>query len=98
MLRAVILSDRSLREQLAAGRIVIDPFDDSLVQPSSLSDPAHGTTLSASGAGNGESSPSASTALRTSPAVEPSDGLPATAASSACRRSMPAWPAPDAAW
>ena len=36
MLRAVILSDRSLREQLAAGRIVIDPFDDSLVQPSSI--------------------------------------------------------------
>ena len=36
MLRAVILSDRSVREQLAAGRIVIDPFDDSLVQPSSI--------------------------------------------------------------
>ncbi len=35
-MRAVILSDRSLREQLAAGRIVIDPFDDSLVQPSSI--------------------------------------------------------------
>ncbi len=32
----VILSDRSLREQLDAGRIVIDPLDDSLVQPSSI--------------------------------------------------------------
>ena len=32
----VILSDRSLREQLDAGRIVIDPLDDSLIQPSSV--------------------------------------------------------------
>lgn len=32
----MILSDRSLREQLAAGRIVIEPFDDRLVQPSSI--------------------------------------------------------------
>ncbi len=32
----VILSDRSLRDQLAAGRIVIEPLDDSLVQPSSV--------------------------------------------------------------
>jgi dCTP deaminase len=32
----VILSDRSLREALAAGRIVIDPLDDSLIQPSSI--------------------------------------------------------------
>ena len=32
----VILSDRSLREQLASGRIIIDPLDDSLVQPSSI--------------------------------------------------------------
>jgi dCTP deaminase len=32
----VILSDRSLREQLAAGRIVIEPLDDSLIQPSSI--------------------------------------------------------------
>jgi dCTP deaminase len=32
----VILSDRSLREQLAAGRIVIDPLDESLIQPSSI--------------------------------------------------------------
>lgn len=32
----MILSDRSLREQIAAGRIVIDPFDDSCVQPSSI--------------------------------------------------------------
>jgi dCTP deaminase len=34
--RAVILSDRTLREQIAAGRIVIEPFDDALVQPSSI--------------------------------------------------------------
>jgi dCTP deaminase len=32
----VILSDRSLREQIEAGRIVIDPFDDRCVQPSSI--------------------------------------------------------------
>jgi dCTP deaminase len=32
----VILSDRSLREQIAAGRIAIDPFDDDMVQPSSI--------------------------------------------------------------
>ncbi len=32
----MILSDRSLREQLDAGRIVIDPLDDSLIQPSSI--------------------------------------------------------------
>jgi dCTP deaminase len=32
----VILSDRTLREQLAAGRIVIEPFDNSLIQPSSV--------------------------------------------------------------
>ena len=33
---AVILSDRSIREELAAGRIVIEPFDDHSVQPSSI--------------------------------------------------------------
>ena len=32
----VILSDRNMREQLEAGRIVIDPLDDSLIQPSSI--------------------------------------------------------------
>ncbi len=32
----VILSDRSIREQLTAGRIVIDPFDESCIQPSSI--------------------------------------------------------------
>jgi len=32
----VILSDRTIREQLKAGRIVIDPFDESRVQPSSV--------------------------------------------------------------
>jgi dCTP deaminase len=32
----VILSDRSLREAIESGRIVIDPFDPSTVQPSSI--------------------------------------------------------------
>ncbi len=32
----MILSDRTLREQLDAGRIIIDPLDDSLIQPSSI--------------------------------------------------------------
>jgi dCTP deaminase len=32
----VILSDTTLREQLAAGRIIIEPFDDGCVQPSSI--------------------------------------------------------------
>ena len=32
----MVLSDRSIREEIAAGRIVIDPFDDALVQPSSI--------------------------------------------------------------
>ncbi len=34
--RHVILSDRSLREAIAAGRIVIDPLDEALIQPSSI--------------------------------------------------------------
>ncbi len=32
----MILSDRSIREELAAGRIVLDPYDDTAVQPSSV--------------------------------------------------------------
>ena len=32
----MILSDRSIREELAAGRIVIDPLDDGCIQPSSV--------------------------------------------------------------
>jgi dCTP deaminase len=32
----VILSDWSLRDAIAAGQILIDPFDDALVQPSSI--------------------------------------------------------------
>ena len=32
----MVLSDRSIREALDAGRIVIDPFDESCVQPSSV--------------------------------------------------------------
>jgi dCTP deaminase len=32
----VILSDKSIREELAAGRIVIEPLDESAIQPSSV--------------------------------------------------------------
>lgn len=32
----MILSDRSIREEIAAGRIVVDPFEDGCVQPSSI--------------------------------------------------------------
>ncbi|MGA1351499.1 MAG: dCTP deaminase [Ilumatobacteraceae bacterium] len=32
----MILSDRSIREALTAGRIVIDPFDEACLQPSSI--------------------------------------------------------------
>jgi hypothetical protein len=32
----VILSDRSMREAIAAGRIAIEPFDESMVQPASI--------------------------------------------------------------
>ena len=32
----MILSDRSIREELAAGRVVIDPLDESCIQPSSV--------------------------------------------------------------
>ena len=32
----MILSDRSIREALAAGRIVVDPLDESCLQPSSI--------------------------------------------------------------
>lgn len=32
----MILSDRTLREQLEAGRIVVEPLDESLIQPSSI--------------------------------------------------------------
>ncbi|HUF33608.1 MAG TPA: dCTP deaminase [Acidimicrobiales bacterium] len=32
----MILSDRTIREQLAAGRIVIEPFDEADIQPSSV--------------------------------------------------------------
>src|SRR3954464_8739582 len=34
--RAMVLSDRSIREEIAAGRIRLDPFDDALVQPCSV--------------------------------------------------------------
>lgn len=32
----MVLSDRTIREQIAAGRLVIDPWDESLLQPSSV--------------------------------------------------------------
>src|SRR3954466_8163750 len=32
----MILSDRTIREEIAAGRIVIDPLDDDAIQPSSV--------------------------------------------------------------
>ncbi len=32
----MILSDRTIREEIDAGRIVVEPFDDALVQPSSV--------------------------------------------------------------
>ena len=32
----MILSDRTIREEITAGRIVIDPYDERLVQPSSI--------------------------------------------------------------
>ena len=32
----MVLSDRTIRSEIDAGRIVIDPFDDGLVQPSSV--------------------------------------------------------------
>ncbi|NQW67830.1 MAG: dCTP deaminase, partial [Acidimicrobiaceae bacterium] len=32
----MILSDRSIREALSNGRIVVDPYDDACLQPSSI--------------------------------------------------------------
>lgn len=32
----MILSDRTLRDEIAAGRIVIEPFDETMIQPSSI--------------------------------------------------------------
>jgi dCTP deaminase len=32
----LVLSDRSIKSEIAAGRIVIEPYDESLVQPSSV--------------------------------------------------------------
>ena len=55
-------------------------FSSSDDQPSALSEPAHGTTFIASGAGNGPRSP---TTERTSPARCPSDRDPATLSSCA---------------
>src|SRR5205814_6143366 len=65
-------------------------------QPPSLSEPAHGTTLSASGAGNGPSS--SPTACRTLPERDPSTRSPATLAIWSSSVSMPTLPAPDTAW
>ena len=55
-------------------------FSSSDDQPSALSEPAHGTTFMASGAGNGPRSP---TAERTSPARWPRDRVPDTLSSCA---------------
>ena len=33
---SMVLSDHSIREEIAAGRIVIEPFDDAMVQPCSI--------------------------------------------------------------
>ena len=35
-MRGVVLSDRTIRAEIASGRIEIDPYDDSRVQPSSV--------------------------------------------------------------
>ena len=32
----MVLSDRTIRKEIDAGRIVVDPFDDELIQPSSI--------------------------------------------------------------
>jgi dCTP deaminase len=32
----MVLSDRSIKEEIASGRLVLDPYDESLVQPSSI--------------------------------------------------------------
>jgi dCTP deaminase len=32
----MVLSDRTIKEQIAAGRLLIDPYDEALVQPSSI--------------------------------------------------------------
>ena len=32
----MILSDATIRAEIAAGRVVVDPFDDSMIQPSSI--------------------------------------------------------------
>jgi hypothetical protein len=70
-------------------------FSSSEDQPPSFSEPAQGTTFMASGAGKGPRSP---IAARTSPARCPSVRVPATLSSWPYRASMPAWPAPEAAW
>jgi len=36
MVAAVLLSDRDLAKELAGGRLVVDPYDDRMLQPSSL--------------------------------------------------------------
>ena len=70
-------------------------FSSSEDHPSSLTDPAQGTTFSASGAGNG---PGHRRRRGRHPARCPSERLPPTRSSCAYSVSMPACPAPDAAW
>ena len=68
-------------------------------QPSSLSEPAQGTTFIASGAGNGDSVRACrgSRDGRRRPA-SPARGCRRRPGSSSWRRSMPGCPAPEAAW
>ena len=81
-------SPRILRDSLR----ILSSSDD---QPPSLSEPAQGTTLSASGAGNGpRSSP---IAWRTLPEREPSTRSPAILVSWSWSVSTPICPAPETA-
>ena len=72
----------------------------SLDQPPSFSEPAHGTTFIASGAGNGDSLAElvGHQPAYVAGAPEPSERSPATTSSSSYSRSTPACPAPEAAW
>src|SRR5664280_1039230 len=77
-------------------RLSLRTLSSSELQPASFSEPAQGTTLSASGAGKGpRSSP---TTRRRSPGRTPTSRAPATLAVWSYSVSMPACPAPDAAW
>ena len=85
--RRMVLSDRTIREEIAAGRIVIDPFDDAMVQPCSRGRHGRGRA----------SACSATRATRTSTSSVPMDDLTelvtvdrATSRSS-CTRASSCW-------